>query len=376
MLSTHGVARAALAFGLLLATTPLVSAAAAQPEPTEGLAYVALGDSYAAGFGQTPETGRPVKGCGQAANDYPHRVAEQLDLRLTDVTCAGAATANIVDRPQKVGKRPAPAQSTSLGPATRVVTVTVGGNDLDFVDTMQSCLAATPTGPILTTGRSSCEASYVKNGVDQLANRITDVVSPRLKQTFATIRSDAPNAKVFVVGYPALMPDAAQTPAKGCFIASFAGTLSAFTIKDAFPYTDRDVRYLHSIEVDLDNATRAAATQAGFDFISLLAGTVAHTPCGAIPWLNGIDVDSQNSSFTLQPGALHPNRLGESYSASTVVPKIRSAFVPTASPTPVPTHSPSPSNAPSPVLWYLSLGLIIAVLIGGTVMVIRRSKPR
>jgi lysophospholipase L1-like esterase len=394
------IARAALALGLLLAATPVVTAAASPPPPTEGLAYVALGDSYAAGFGLTPTTSDPVKGCGQAADDYPHRIAAALGLHLTDVTCGGADTANVVSTPQKVGRHPAPVQSLALGPGTRVVTITVGGNDLDFTSILQSCLAATPHGPIFSTKLTTCEASYVKKGVDSLARRITNVVSARLTQTFATIRSEAPNAKVFVVGYPAILPDAANTPDTGCFIAPFSGTLASLTVTNAFPYTDTDVSYLHSVELKLDSATRAAALAAGFTFTSLLAGTEAHTPCGTKPWLNGITFHSKNaSSFLLEPGSLHPNSLGAAYTASTVAAVIRTAFGSAPSPTPTTTPSPKPSNtpsspptpgatsspvpvpshAPSPVSWFLSLGLVIAVLVGAAVTVIyerRQSRQR
>jgi lysophospholipase L1-like esterase len=372
------IARAALALGLLLAATPLVAAAASPPPPTEGLAYVALGDSYAAGFGLTPTTGEPVKGCGQAVDDYPHRIAAALGLQLTDVTCGGADTANVVSTPQKVGRHPAPAQSLALGPGTRVVTITIGGNDLDFAGTLQSCVAATPHGPILSTKLTTCKASYVTKGVDSLAKRITNVVSVHLAQAFATIRSKAPNAKVFVVGYPAILPDAANTPDTGCFIAPFSGTLASLTVTNAFPYTDTDVSYLHSVEIKLDSATRAAALAAGFTFTSLLAGTEAHTPCGAKPWLNGITFHTKNaSSFLLEPGSLHPNGLGEAHAASAVAAVIRNAFRPAPSPTPTTTPGPKPLNAPSPVSWWLSLGLIIAVLAGAAVTVIyRRQQSR
>jgi lysophospholipase L1-like esterase len=406
-------ARAAFALAVLLAATPLVAAAAPpasppppqtqpQTQPTEGLPYVALGDSYAAGFGQTPTTGEPVKGCGQAANDYPHRIAATLGLQLTDVTCGGANTANILTTPQKVGGTPAPVQSLALGPDTQVVTITIGGNDLNFAGTLQSCVAATPHGPILETKLLTCKASYVVNGVDSLAKKISTVVSAHLAQTFATIRAEAPNAHVFVVGYPAIMPNATNTPAAGCFIAPFSGTLSSLTVTNAFPYTNTDVGYLHSVELALDNATRAAAVQAGFTFTSLLAGTEAHTPCGAKPWLNGITFHMQNtSSFTLDPGSLHPNSRGEAYAASVVAAVIRNAFGPTTEPTaaptptstpgptpsstptrtPAPTHTsqPRPSNAPSLVSWDLSLGLVIAVLLGAAVTVIferRHSRQR
>ncbi|WP_216074289.1 hypothetical protein, partial [Acinetobacter baumannii] len=70
----------------LLLTTP--TAAVAAP-PTEGLQYVALGDSYAAGYGILPSTGLPVPGCDQGQQNYPHQVAAALGLQLTDVTCTG-----------------------------------------------------------------------------------------------------------------------------------------------------------------------------------------------------------------------------------------------------------------------------------------------
>jgi lysophospholipase L1-like esterase len=368
------IAPIALTLGLLLAAAPLASAASPS-QPPQGLSYVALGDSYAAGFGQTPTTGKPVKGCGQAADDYPHRVARTLDLRLTDMTCEGAATANILTTPEKVGKIPAPPQSSALGADTRVVTITIGGNDLDFVDVMNSCLAATPTGPILKTKQKTCKASFVKNGVDTLASRITDTVGPRLRRTFATIRSDAPNAKVFVLGYPALMPDAAHTPAGGCFLVPVAGRGSAFTIANAFPYTNTDVAYLHSVEVALDRVTSAEAKRAGFAFVSLLAGSEAHTPCGPTPWLNGITVKSSDWTFTLEPGALHPTSAGEAYAARTIVPSIREALVSTSSPAPS-SQPRNPHNSPSLVLWYLSLVVIGVVLLGAALVLVRRRRTR
>ena len=56
--------------------------------------YVALGDSYASGYGLPEATGEPVSGCGQSRLDYPHLLARELALPLTDVTCAGATTSD------------------------------------------------------------------------------------------------------------------------------------------------------------------------------------------------------------------------------------------------------------------------------------------
>jgi lysophospholipase L1-like esterase len=380
------VARASLAIGLLLATSssPLAtslpfahasSAPSSTESPTAGLSYVALGDSYAAGFGNSPGTGKPVAACGQAVSNYPHQIATALSLKLVDESCAGAVAANVVSAGQVLGKRTVPPQSQALGPDTRVVTITIGGNDLGFFDTMSSCLAVTPKGPLLTTGKANCRANLVTGGVDSLAKRITDVVSTRLTKTFTAIKADAPNAKVFVVGYPAIMPDAANTPPTGCFTGSFSGTISAMNLKNAYPFTDTDVRYLHSVQVDLDRTTGDVARAAGFSYISVLAGSEAHTPCGTTPWIYPIALRSKNFAFTLQPGALHPNALGETYLADSAIADIRHAFAP-SSPSATPTATPRPSRSPTLLPWYLSLALIILVLVAAAIVLVRRRRGR
>jgi lysophospholipase L1-like esterase len=376
-----------MAFGRIVAVGAMaligfstIAASSPEPPPTAGLGYVALGDSYAAGYGLAPKTGKPVAGCLQSSIDYPHLVAKALQLRLADVTCGGAVTANLVSTPQKIGSAAAPPQSSKLNASTRVVTITIGGNDLGFVNAMKSCVALTAHGPILATGRLSCRATFVTSGVDSLARRISDTVDARLASAFAAVRANAPNAKVFVIGYLAVMPDAAHTPAKGCFAGSFTGGLTSLDLNNAYPYTNTDVAYLHSIEVALDNATRVAATHAGFHYISDLAASEAHTPCGATPWVKGVTVHSTNLAFSLQPGALHPNALGERELAASVIPQIRAAFpkpAPTPTPTPTPSVAPAPSAAsPSLLPWYLSLGLIIIVIVAGGVAVIRRRKAQ
>jgi lysophospholipase L1-like esterase len=362
-----------------VAAVPFTAAAApasvpSSNQPTSGLAYVALGDSYAAGYGLEPKTGKPVAACGQSSADYPHLIAKALGLRLTDATCAGAVTANIVSTPQNPDGQTTSPQSHDLGPATRVVTITIGGNDLGFVSAVKSCLALSAHGPILTTGRLSCRASFVKNDVDSLAQTVSNTVSGRLLQTFATVKKDAPNAKVFVVGYPALMPDAAHTPAKGCFAGSLLGALGSLNLKNAFPYTDTDVLYLHSIEVALDAATRAAATKTGFTYTSELESTEAHTPCGATPWLNGITVSSKDLKFALAPSSLHPNAQGAAHLAASVVPVIRRDFTATT-PRPAPTSAPTPSpHSLLLTLWILAGAAIVVILVVAAVVITRRRK--
>ncbi|MFB2583727.1 SGNH/GDSL hydrolase family protein [Herbiconiux liukaitaii] len=193
----------------------------------EGESYVALGDSYSAGFGLTPFSEVPASGCFQALENYPHLVAAELGLELEDRTCSGAVTANIRDTPQVTITQAgtAPVQSASLSADTDVVTVTIGGNDLGFSTVAETCVAESATGPlvldVLGVGLANCKDYYapVVDGVevDRLKYLLDTTVAPALDETFALIEEKAPNAKVFVIGYPAITPDLAEVPAGGCY---------------------------------------------------------------------------------------------------------------------------------------------------------------
>jgi lysophospholipase L1-like esterase len=133
--------------GLVLLVTLLLTAGTAVATGSStlspGARYVAIGSSYAAGFGIRPlEPGSGA--CGRSEVDYPHLVAAKLRLQLDDVSCGGAVTANALDTPQG-STRP---QIDAVTPQTRLVTLTIGGNDVNYVGT------AIPPGPMRRSRRS------------------------------------------------------------------------------------------------------------------------------------------------------------------------------------------------------------------------------
>ncbi|HEY0260387.1 MAG TPA: SGNH/GDSL hydrolase family protein [Lacisediminihabitans sp.] len=346
---------------------------------TNGLPYVAMGDSFGAGYGIAPATGKPVAGCGQSGDDYPHRVAEALGLKLTDVTCAGAVTANLISTPQRTDHGTAKPQADALGRDTRVVTVTIGGNDLGFFTTATACIALSADGPIISAQKPNCKKSYVIDGKDTMAARLAGPVTSGLAKTFATITAAAPRAKVFVVGYPTIMPNAANTPAKGCFRAPLEGSsLPALHIDDGFPFTDVDVVYLNSLQQSLDQAMRAATERAGFTYVSTLEASAAHSPCASADasYINGISLrlNSADRALSVSPGALHPNAKGAAFLARSVIPEIERAF-------PVHTSTPRPQSLPaqdaSPWRWAaLAVGAVVLAIVALWVILWRRRRNR
>ena len=320
------------------ATQSILSADVATP--TTGLNYVALGDSYSAGYGLTPITNQPVTGCDQAAANYPHQLATALGLNLTDVTCSGAVTANIIDTPQVTADGTAPVQSDALSASTDIVTVTIGGNDLGFTSIAETCAATSPDGPTILTAldtpsTANCKSIYYPDGgTDSLAAKIQNTVAPAISNTLAHIRDKAPNAKIFVVGYPALAPNQSS----GCFTTPY--TYPDFNT-NSYPFTDVDVPYLYSVESTLNSAIQADVAAAGDTFVPIFDQTSGLTPCAGNPnsIINGITLSLAPpgipftfKGFTvyLKYGALHPNATGVSFMKDAVASAIQGAIQPPA----------------------------------------------
>src|SRR5690606_10476488 len=111
----------------ILLCTPLAHAAQA-PALQRGMEYVALGSSYAAGAGIGPlQAGSPDR-CQRTTNNYASLLAKRLGLQLTDVSCGGAKTEHLLGPWNEL-----PAQLDAVTGTTRLVTVTVGGNDIDYM---------------------------------------------------------------------------------------------------------------------------------------------------------------------------------------------------------------------------------------------------
>lgn len=351
----------ATAAGIAAAATALLVAPGAFAAPADDAAddatateYVALGDSYSAGFGLVPFSEEPAAGCFQALENFPHRVAETLNLTLDDRTCSGAVTANVRDVEQVTATgASAPVQSESLTDTTDVVTITIGGNDLGFADIAASCVAASPVGPLVfDNSAADCRSLYVVDGggfeFDILKDRINTVVAPSLDATFALIAEKAPNADVVVVGYPAITPDAANTPAAGCF--SPAATPNGYPA-NSFPFTATDTAYLHETESHLDAAIQAAAEANGATFVSTFAETAAHSACSTTdPYVNGITLEPGEGTPTtpgvsIKLGALHPNENGVAFLAETVGAELEAILDPGTEPTPT---DPTTTETPTP----------------------------
>lgn len=270
-----------IALVALLATTSLASAL------TQGR-YVALGDSYTAAPLVGPPTAEDVPlGCIQSVNNYPHLIRPLTGLRdFTDASCSGAQTTDMLGS-QGVTPGPAKPQFDALTAETRLVTLGIGGNDAGFGSIIQACISALPWG-------SPCRDKYVKNGTDTLATKINSV-GPKVAAVIAGIKQRSPLAKIFVVGYPDILPE----NGKGCW--------------PVLPVTSTDLKYLLTVEKNLNAMIKAQAQAGGAVYVDTYTPSIGHDACKP-PWSRWIE-----PLVPTLPGApVHPNTAGAAAMAAIV----------------------------------------------------------
>lgn len=176
--------------GVALALGPALPAAASPGSRV--LNYVALGDSYAAG---------QALDCTHTASSYPVQLDALHRVKLLrDVACAGATTADV--RTSQLG---------ALRHGTRLVTVTVGANDLDLARLEAAC----------TTSPSACDA-VIAASRDAVSGLLPDLV-----RTYLAIAARAPHAEILVTGYPLLVASGPLAEAQAAFDATIRAAVEA-----------------------------------------------------------------------------------------------------------------------------------------------------
>ncbi|GAA1940080.1 SGNH/GDSL hydrolase family protein [Kitasatospora viridis] len=273
------VATAATLAGLALATP--VQAQAQQP-----LNYVALGDSYSAGSGVLPlDLSAPLE-CARSSLNYPHDLAAQAGLNLTDATCGGAQTKDFAGS-QYPGVAP---QLDALSASTDLVTMTIGGNDNNtFIDAILACGSA---GVVTLGFGHPCQSLYGSSFDDTIDNS----TYPALKAALTAVRAKAPNARVAIVGYPWIVPSQAVP---GCFLK--------------MPIASGDIPYLRDLEGHLNAAVQRAAADTGATYVDMSAASDGHDACQPIGtrWIEPI-------LFGTNYVPVHPNATGEAAMAGQV----------------------------------------------------------
>src|ERR1700754_5075821 len=212
--------------------------------------YTALGDSYAA-RPLIPNQSLSPLGCLRSDHNYAHLTAAAKGLTLTDVSCSGATTVDMTES-QGVTPGPNPPQFNGLGAGTNVVSVTIGGNDIGFTEILENCITYNPFS-------SPCKDQYDPGGHDQLAERIAGA-APKVAAVLQGIHARSPNARVFVVNYPDILPTGS-----GCW--------------PTVPLAFGDVPYLHATEERLNSMLATTAATNGATLVNWYSASIGHDSC-------------------------------------------------------------------------------------------------
>ena len=212
--------------------------------------YVALGDSYSAGPLVTTIRSDP-SGCVRSTDNYPAFLAGWLSVETyTDVTCSAADTDDLTARQRLLdGKRVAP-QLDALSSETDLVTLGIGGNDFSIfsslIDCVEGCSPQREAGLLRNAGR----------------------VEQRVAGAVRAIAKRAPDAEVYVVGYPQVLP--------------------ADEACAAVPLPPDQLVAATRIAERLNASLRAGAESAGASYVDLGPASEGHDVCaGKAAWING-----------------------------------------------------------------------------------------
>jgi len=259
-----GIRLATASAGLFTLAATLAAAAPASAAPASarsapaatGVRYVALGDSYASGLG----TGREHGNCDRSPAAYgPQWARVHQPASFTFAACSGATARGI--RTHRLG---------ALSPATTLISLTVGGNDVGFSDVLQTCLIG-----------STHDCLQAIHGSE---HAMTTSLPRGLGRLLAAIHRHSPAARIVLTGYPLLFD-----PARPGSCAQLS---------------HREQAELNRGANLLDATLQSAAARHGAAFADVRGAFRGHAICDPAAWLHGLDFFNLNDSF-------HPTTAGQ-----------------------------------------------------------------
>ena len=222
-----------------------------ETEVTTDVDYVALGDSFSAGpFIGTMRT--DPTGCARSRDNYPAFLADWLDVATyTDVSCSAATTADLYDRMLMFDGKTTRPQLDALSADTDLVTLGIGGNDFGIYDSLIRC----QDGRLATCPVAGLEADARK-------------VAGRVEQAVRRIGQRAPDADVYVVGYPDILPAEGTCAAVGA--------------------SEEVLGPVTRVAGLLNRSLERGATAAGATYVDMEAVSEGHDVCAkGRAWVNG-----------------------------------------------------------------------------------------
>ena len=240
-----------------------------------GSRYVAMGSSYAAGPGIPTRAPNSPRRAGRSSNNYAHLVASSLSLDLDDVTYSGATTSDLLGLTVHGG----PVQLDAVTPATRLVTITAGGNDVGLLPRLT--LASLPF-PLPELPRF--KARVADFGDPEATDKRFKQLEENLSEIGRRLADRAPACRVMMIDYLTILPPKSQSIGE--------------------PPPSVIAHWARDIASRLSATTQAGAKAAGWDYVAASAASIDHHAWSTAPW-------TRRFHLSLRGGApYHPNAAG------------------------------------------------------------------
>ncbi len=267
--------RLALPLLSALVFTSCATVPADEAQGIQGASYVAMGSSFAAGAGIGPRQEGSPERCNRTVKNYASLLAAHLSLDLDDQSCGGATTTHLLEAWNEL-----PAQIDAVSADTRLVTITVGGNDLNYMGLLFTASCDPDVGMMFNSERQECPPRVHLPSEDAYAG-----VQASLEQVARSVRERAPHARIVFVQYVSLVPE----------------ELCAST-----PLDTRAQAEARELASRLASVTRAAAKTTGAMVLDLDQLSQQHTPCDPESWSRGFAAGYDGS----EGAPWHPTALG------------------------------------------------------------------
>lgn len=169
----------------------------------------------------------------------------------------------------------------------RVVTVSIGGNDIGFGDLIQRCVMPHVS---LHLSDSTCFNTY-EDRVEVL--NLIDRTVPRWTALYKQLRTESPVSQIYAIGYPDILDDRGS-----CAINVHLGK--------------SELEFAAELQVYINKAVQKAAGQAGIAYVDISKALVGHRLCETASHnvaVNGLTAGSDR--FVFGKESYHPNALGQ-----------------------------------------------------------------
>lgn len=296
------------------------------------LDYLALGDSFSSGEGafdyfNGTDTEDSRNRCHLSLKSYPYLIADTLNFsenNFHSVACSGARSLHYSSRAQhdnsdRFSWLPGEEKQKRYleeSPA-EAVTISMIGNDIGFADKIKTCV----------TGLDACY--HFKEDRQAVADEIYGKFQ-KLVDLYNDIKHKAPDAKVYVLGYPQLFATGADCD---------------FNVR----LDDEERQMSRGLVVYLNSVIKAAAENAGVKYIDVQDAFAGHQLCDSgTTAINGLTAGNDGGPLGLKvigAESYHPNQLGHQLMAQALLSQSQNltAVMPAPNPAKTPPYVGSSS---------------------------------